>query len=83
MASIHGVNGWYSANHASPGGMQSVGTNPLPRNGRRIRSIGVLLAVSTLLAEMPSSTLSQVSASEMVRTSTATGEPWMRSRPCR
>ena len=43
-----GVNGWCSANHASPAGIESVGTKPLERNGSRIRGIGALLAASTL-----------------------------------
>ena len=43
-----GVNGWCSANQRSPAGIESVGTKPLLRNGRSIRNIGVLLAVSTL-----------------------------------
>jgi hypothetical protein len=35
-----------------PAGIESVGTNPLPRNGRSIKGIGRLLAVSTLLDTM-------------------------------
>ena len=54
--SITGVNGWFWANQASGPGIESVGTKPLLRNGRRIRKIGRLLAVSTLLATMPSAT---------------------------
>src|SRR5262249_49191407 len=49
--SLTGVNGWYSANQRTPVGSEEVGTNPLPRNGRRMRNIGELLAVSTLLAD--------------------------------
>lgn len=30
--SVTGVKGWYSANWRSPFGIESVGTNPLPRN---------------------------------------------------
>jgi len=30
--------------------MEEAGTKPLPRKGRRVRNMGVLLAVSTLLA---------------------------------
>ena len=37
-------------------------TKPLPRNGSRVRNIGVLLAVSTLLAARPSAAASQMSA---------------------
>ena len=51
--SMIGVNGWCSANQASGPGIDSVGTNPLLRNGRRIRNIGRLLAVSTLFETMP------------------------------
>ena len=57
-----GVNGWYSANQRSPAGIESVGTNPLPRNGSSSSGIGRLLAASTLLATRPSATDSQVSA---------------------
>src|SRR6516164_9487997 len=60
--SMTGVNGWYSANARSPGGIDSVGTKPLLRNGSRVRNIGVLLALSTLLAARPSATVSQVRA---------------------
>jgi hypothetical protein len=42
--------------------MESTGTKPLPRNGRIIRNIGRLLAVSTLLAFRPSATVSQINA---------------------
>ena len=48
-----GVKGWFSANQRIAAGIESVGTNPLPRNGRRIRGIGRLLAVSTLLRDQP------------------------------
>jgi hypothetical protein len=57
-----GVNGWYSANQRSPVGIESVGTKPLPRNGRNTRGMGRLLAASTVLVTMPSVTDSQVSA---------------------
>ena len=57
-----GVNGWCSANQRMPAGIESVGTNPLPRNGSRSSGIGRLLAVSTLLVTRPSATASQVSA---------------------
>jgi hypothetical protein len=63
---MNGVNGWYSANQLTPAGIDSVGTNPLPRNGRRTRNIGVLLAVSTLLAASPSATDSQVIAKVII-----------------
>ena len=59
--SVTRVKGWYSANWRSPAGIVAVGTNPLPRKGSRIRIIGVLLAVSTLLATSPSATASQIS----------------------
>ena len=58
-----GVNGWCSANQRRPAGIESVGTKPLPRNGRSIRNIGRLLAVSTVLATRPRPTESHVSAS--------------------
>jgi hypothetical protein len=60
--SITGVNGWYSANQLSPVGMESVGTNPLPRKGRKVRGMGRLLAASTVLAARPMATHSQVRA---------------------
>src|SRR5882724_1492670 len=60
--SFTGVNGSYSANQRIPAGSESVGTKPLPRNGSRIRNIGELLAVSTLLADSPSPTHSHVTA---------------------
>src|SRR5689334_11578862 len=60
--SFTGVNGWYSANQRTPAGSELVGTNPLPRNGRRMRNIGELLAVSTLLADRPRPTHSHVTA---------------------
>ena len=60
--SMIGVNGWLSANQRRPAGIESVGTNPLPRRGSRNRTIGRLLAVSTLLASKPRATESQVSA---------------------
>ena len=31
--SMIGVKGWFSANHRSAAGIDSVGTKPLPRNG--------------------------------------------------
>ena len=69
--SVTGVNGWCSANARSPAGIDSVGTNPLP-SGRRTSSIGVLLAVSTLLAERPMATDSQTRAKVAIaRTPTA------------
>src|SRR6266568_619561 len=60
--SATGVNGWYSANWRRPVGMVAVATKPLLRNGSKNRIIGVLLAVSTLLAASPSATASQISA---------------------
>src|SRR5262252_7186838 len=59
---VTGVKGSYSANWRSPAGMLAVGTNPLDRNGSRVRNMGVLLAVSTLLAARPSAADSQISA---------------------
>src|SRR5450631_2901030 len=61
--SMTGVKGWYRGNQASQLGIDSVGTNPLPRNGRMTRNMGRLLAVSTLLLTSPNATDSQVRAS--------------------
>jgi hypothetical protein len=47
--SMTGVNGWYSANQRSHVGIESVGTKPLPRNGRNTSGWGRLLAASTVL----------------------------------
>ena len=58
-----GVNGWFSANQASGPGSDSVGTKALLRNTRINRSIGRLLAVSTLCVTRPRATHSQVTAS--------------------
>ncbi len=60
--SMMGVNGWCSANQRTAVGMVSTGTNPLPRNGRSSRIMGVLLAVSTLRALSPMATHSQLRA---------------------
>ena len=57
-----GVKGWFSANQRIAAGIESVGTNPLPRKGSRIRGIGRLLAVSTFLETSPSATASQITA---------------------
>src|SRR5215469_3437225 len=57
---VTGVKGSYSANCRSPTGMLAVGTNPLDRNGSKVRNIGVLLAVSTLFAARPSAADSQM-----------------------
>ncbi len=71
-----GVKGWCSATHASPAGIESVGTNALEMKGRIIRNIGVLLAVSTLPAARPSATQSHVSATaSRVRMPTAPSQP--------
>jgi hypothetical protein len=51
---VTGVKGWYSAHWRRPAGMVAVGTNPLLRNGSRVKNVGVLLAVSTLFAASPS-----------------------------
>jgi hypothetical protein len=48
--SMMGVKDWNSANQRSATGIVSVGTNPLPRSGREINGMGILLAVSTLFA---------------------------------
>src|SRR6266536_4340554 len=59
---VTGVKGWYAANWRRPAGIVSVGTKPLDRNGNNVRNIGVLLAVSTLLAARPRAADSQISA---------------------
>src|SRR5664279_4773878 len=59
---VTGVKGWYSANWRSPAGRVAMGTNPLLRKGSRVRNMGVLLAVSTLLAARPRAADSQMSA---------------------
>ncbi|BBE48564.1 hypothetical protein RE2895_54950 [Rhodococcus erythropolis] len=41
-----------------------MGTKPLPRNGKRINTIGRLLAVSTLLLTRPKATDNQIMAME-------------------
>src|SRR6266508_5826410 len=70
--SMKGVKGWYSANQRRAVGIDSVGTNPLPRKGRSIRGIGRLLAASTVLLTRPQATDSQVMARViMARTPTA------------
>src|SRR5215475_10497542 len=60
--SITGVNGWYSANQRNAVGIESVGTNPLPRNGKRMNGIGRLLDDSTLFETRPSVTENQITA---------------------
>ncbi len=60
--SMIGVNGWFSANQARGPGIDSVGTKPLLRKGRMIRNMGRLLAVSTLLVDIPSAIDSHVTA---------------------
>ena len=57
--STNAVNGWYSANQRSQVGIDSVGTKPLPRNGRIISGIGRLLALSTPFAKTPNAAPSQ------------------------
>lgn len=55
--------------------MEPVGTNPLPRKGRSIKNVGVLLAVSTLLATRPRATVSQARATViMARTPAAANQ---------
>jgi hypothetical protein len=73
-----GVKGWYSANQRSKVGIESVGTNPLPKNGRSTKGTGRLLAVSTLSVDMPSATVSQVRANEALRAqrSKLSRSPW-------
>ena len=70
-----GVNGWYSANQRIPAGIESVGTNPLPRNGSSSSGIGMLLAASTLLVTRPSATASQISANVEQRQQADRAEP--------
>ena len=60
--SATGVKGWYSANWRRPAGMVAVDTKALLRKSSSNRIIGVLLAVSTLLAASPSATASQIRA---------------------
>src|SRR5690349_1982482 len=62
--SIIGVNGWCSANQASGPDIELAGTNPDDTNGSSTRKNGVLLAVSTLSAAIPSATDSQLIAIE-------------------
>src|SRR5674536_155237 len=59
---VTGAKGWYSANGRSPAGRVAMGANPLLRKGSRVRNMGVLLAVSTLLAARPRAADSQMSA---------------------
>lgn len=81
--SVIGANGWYSANRRSPAGIVVVGTKPVLRKGKRVRNIGVLLAVSTLFAVRPSAVASHTNASENVtcpsslpsKESTSEGQP--------
>src|SRR6266542_4094702 len=54
--SMTGVNGWYSANQRRAVGIESAGTNPLPRNGRSSKGMGRLLAASTVLLTRPQAT---------------------------
>ena len=57
----YGSEGLVLGELAKPRRLVAVGTKPLPRKGRNIRTIGVLLAVSTLWRS-PSATASQISA---------------------
>ena len=61
--SVAGVNGWYSANWREPGRHRR-GEHEAAAEERAasVRNIGVLLAVSTLLAARPSAVASQISA---------------------
>ena len=58
--------------------MLAVGTKALPRNGSRVRNIGVLLAVSTLFAARPSAVASQISASANSASTPIGGQPGSR-----
>jgi hypothetical protein len=50
--SIIGVNGWYSANHCIGNGIDSGGTNPLPKNGSAAGAAAAgCCAVSTLFED--------------------------------
>src|ERR687892_70552 len=60
--SMIGVKGWYSANQRRAVGMESVGTKPLPRKGRKTRGMGALLAASGVGDLRPRATDSQVMA---------------------
>src|SRR5262249_26355954 len=64
--SMNGVNGWYSAKARNAAGIESVGTNPLPMNGRNTSGMGRLLADSTFLATRPNATDSQVNANVII-----------------
>ena len=73
-----GVNGWLSANQRNGSGIEPVGTNPLPKNGKSSSGIGRLLAVSTLLVSMPSATAIHVRARALnVRRPAAASHPKM------
>ncbi len=65
--------------------MVAVRTNPPPRKGSRIGNIGVLLAVSTLLAARPRATASQISANAHRATTpivaSQTVDTWTDARP--
>src|SRR6186997_3474527 len=64
--SMIGVNGWFSANHATGPGIESVGTKPLLKNGSRMSGIGRLLAASTVLDTKPMPTESHVKANDTI-----------------
>jgi hypothetical protein len=66
-----GVNGWYSANWRTPGGIAAAGANALPTNGRKTMSSGVLLAASGVPETRPMATASQVRAKVSSRSSPA------------
>src|SRR5688572_29105458 len=57
-----GVTGWFSANQATGAGIVSVGTNAELMNGRKMSGYENALAPSTVLADSPATTASQVSA---------------------
>src|SRR5258706_14258667 len=85
---VTGVKGSYSANWRSPAGMLAVGTNPLDRNGSRVRNMGVLLAVFTLLAGLPRAAESQSRAEAKSRETAAAASQskelaWDRERKAR
>src|SRR6478609_912389 len=61
IVSMMGVTGWFSANHATAGGMVSVGTKAELMNGRKMSGYENALAPSTVLADRPAITAIQVS----------------------
>ncbi len=74
--SVIGVNGWFSATHASPLDIESVGTNALLTNGRNCNGNAEVLAPATVFAPMPKAMPSQVNAS-----ASSTSNPAAASQP--